>query len=422
MATDGTLNEALNILAPVFRVTNSTVNVNKVIIATKETAAQYRLISSPTIRVNGMDICCELKESACKDGESLCGDSVDCRVFVYEGKNYEQPPAAMIVDGILRVLYGRIGFEEQTYTMPVNIKNYFEKREMFMKTTSGNNTSSCCESQTTPCCGPQKTSCCEPQATSCCEPQETSCCEPQTTSCCEPQETSCCGPQTTSCCEPQTTSCCEPQTTSCCEPQTTSCCEPQTTSCCEPQETSCCEPQATSCCEPKAASCCDVAKKKLDIDFLYLDLNTCERCIATGDTLDEALIALAPVFQSLNYEINVNKVNISSRELAEQYRFISSPTIRVNGVDITAELKESTCGDCSSLSGCDTDCRVFVYEGKDYEQPPTAMIVDGIMRVLYGGLEKNDTPYTLPENLEKFFTGVEAASSSSDCGCGSCGC
>jgi len=332
MATDSTLDEALNSLAPVLRIMNYSVNVNKINIATIELAEQYHLVSSPTIKVNGIDICNELRESDCKDGNSLCGDNVECRVFIYEGEDYEQPPTAMIVDGILRVLYGQTSCEKKPYTIPENLKNYFEKRQSIMKTTSTNKPSSCCTPQTTSCCGPQ----------------------------------------------------------------------------------------AAPCCESQTASCCAGAEKKLDIDFLYLDLTTCERCQSTDSSLKEALSVLSGVFDTLGYAVNLNEVNIASRELAEQYRFVSSPTIRVNGVDINTDVKESDCADCGSLCGDSVDCRVFTYEGKDYEQPPAAMIVDGILRVLYGNVEKSEVSYTLPDNLEKFFSGVEAASCSDGCGCGSC--
>jgi len=150
-------------------------------------------------------------------------------------------------------------------------------------------------------------------------------------------------------------------------------------------------------------------EKALDVDFLYLDLSTCERCQATDSSLKEALKALSGVFDTLGYTVNVNEVNIISRELAEQYRFVSSPTIRVNGVDICTELVESDCSDCGDLCGDSVDCRVFVYEGSEYEQPPAAMIVDGILRVLFGILAKSDAPYALPDNLEKFFSGVTAS-------------
>jgi len=159
-------------------------------------------------------------------------------------------------------------------------------------------------------------------------------------------------------------------------------------------------------------------EKTLAIDFLYLDLTTCERCQSTDSSLKEALRVLSGAFDTLGYGVHVNEVNITSRELAEQYRFISSPTIRVNGVDINADVKESDCADCGSLCGDNVDCRVFTYEGKDYEQPPTAMIVDGILKAIYGKRSPccADESYTLPSNLERFFTGInDGCSSECDC-------
>ena len=74
------------------------------------------------------------------------------------------------------------------------------------------------------------------------------------------------------------------------------------TGCCGP---SCgCGPQAPLDAEPGASP------REITIDFLYLDLNTCERCVATGDTLDEALTVLAPVLSRIGVSLAVNKVNI----------------------------------------------------------------------------------------------------------------
>jgi hypothetical protein len=143
--------------------------------------------------------------------------------------------------------------------------------------------------------------------------------------------------------------------------------------------------------------------KPLKIDFLYLDLSTCARCVATDHALTEALNTLSDVFQKQGYSAQVNKVNITTPELAVQYRFESSPTIRVNGVDICGEVEENDCSDCGDLCDTSVDCRVFVYEGKVYEQPPAAMIVDGILRVLYGQTQADEKPYVLPDNLSKFF-------------------
>jgi NAD-dependent dihydropyrimidine dehydrogenase PreA subunit len=163
------------------------------------------------------------------------------------------------------------------------------------------------------------------------------------------------------------------------------------------------------------------AAKTINIDFLYLDLITCERCQATDTSLKEALDVLSGVFDTLRYTVKINKVNITSRELAKQYRFISSPTIRVNGIDINAEIKENDCADCGSLCGGSVDCRVFTYEGKDYEQPPATMIIDGILKAIYGQKPTKEEPYALSDNLNKFFDGVYANDNKS-CGCGDSEC
>lgn len=145
--------------------------------------------------------------------------------------------------------------------------------------------------------------------------------------------------------------------------------------------------------------------KQLKIDFLYLDLNTCDRCMGTDDTLNEALMELSGVLHTLGYEPAVNKVNITTRELAKQYHFISSPTIRVNGQDICWQITENNCGCCGDLCGDTVDCRTFTYENRTYEQPPKALLMDGILRAIYGQNPQNDTAYILPENLERFFAG-----------------
>jgi len=144
--------------------------------------------------------------------------------------------------------------------------------------------------------------------------------------------------------------------------------------------------------------------KTLVVDFMYLDLNTCERCVATDDNLDCALALLSDALRTLGYTVRRNKIKITSRELAEKHKFLSSPTIRVNGVDICGEIKENWCKDCVSLSdGRDVDCRVFSYNGKEVDQPPVPMIIDGILKVLYGNLSDVEKEYKLPDNLDRFF-------------------
>lgn len=158
----------------------------------------------------------------------------------------------------------------------------------------------------------------------------------------------------------------------------------------------------SGCCSPNSET------KKLLIDFLFLDLSTCERCMGTDENLNEAIEDVASVLKSAGYDAVINKVNITTKELALQYEFISSPTIRINGKDIALELKESTCKDCGDICGDDVDCRVWTYKGTDYNEPPKELIVNAILKEVYGGNERalvEREPYKLPTNLKVFFDG-----------------
>jgi hypothetical protein len=64
------------------------ITVNKISVASKELAVKYEFLSSPTIRISGNDIDMDAKKSACKDCGGLCGDSVDCGVWMYEGVEF----------------------------------------------------------------------------------------------------------------------------------------------------------------------------------------------------------------------------------------------------------------------------------------------------------------------------------------------
>ena len=116
------------------------------------------------------------------------------------------------------------------------------------------------------------------------------------------------------------------------------------------------------------------------------------------------------VLNAAGYEVKVNKLNIATKELAIQNQFVSSPTIRVNGNDIAIELRESLCEDCGELCGDDVDCRVWVYNGIEYTVPPKELIVDAILKEVYGGksVEEPVSQYKLPHNLEVYFNGKES--------------
>ena len=161
------------------------------------------------------------------------------------------------------------------------------------------------------------------------------------------------------------------------------------------------------CCEESEAT---VTKKEVRIEFLYLDLSVCERCQGAQNNLDAALREVSAVLQSAGYTVSVEKINITSPELAVKYEFLSSPTIRVNGHDIALDVTETTCRSCGDLCGGETQCRSWVYEGQEYEEPPKELIVNGILQAVFGngriGVRAVRHPYLLPENLAAFFAGA----------------
>lgn len=156
--------------------------------------------------------------------------------------------------------------------------------------------------------------------------------------------------------------------------------------------------------------------KEIKIDYLYLDLNTCDRCVGTDAVLEEVIKQLSPAFALAGYRISYRKIEVATEQDAVMNRFVSSPTIRVNGSDICSEVKESDCGCCGEISGTQVDCRVFEYEGKLYNIPPKAMLAEAILKKAFTAEKDNRSDdYEIPQNLKNFFAGKEKKKS---CCCG----
>ena len=163
-------------------------------------------------------------------------------------------------------------------------------------------------------------------------------------------------------------------------------------------------------------------KKEVKIEYLYLDLDTCDRCVGTDAVLEDVIVELTPALELAGYSVSYSKIKIDNEELAVQHRFVSSPTIRVNGRDICDEVKESDCGCCGEISGTQVDCRVFEYEGKLYEVPPKAMLAEAILRNALSDAESCSYGcgcYEVPDNLRNFF---EGKAKKETCCCGSSCC
>jgi len=151
----------------------------------------------------------------------------------------------------------------------------------------------------------------------------------------------------------------------------------------------------------------EVHEKKVTVEYLYLDLQTCERCIGTDRVLDEVMLTLTPALKLAGYQVEYNKTEMKTAEIAERYQFLSSPTIRINGHDVCMSVKENRCGCCGDISGTDVGCRVFEYNGETYEIPPKEMLAESVLRAVFGQIEggRSCGNYELPENLKLFFEG-----------------
>lgn len=201
--------------------------------------------------------------------------------------------------------------------------------------------------------------------------------------------------------------------------------------CCSPQ------PSVSTCCgaKPGAARTTPVAGGEsagsvfMDVEILALDLHTCDRCTGTDSAIEAAVMDLRPVLESVGVALRFRKTVVQTAEQATALRFQSSPTIRINGRDLPIELRESRCGDCTTLCGgtAVTDCRVWVWRGREYTEAPKGLIIDAILRA-YPNAAHEAAPapeaFVLPENLRRFFdakrapsAGTEAKASSSTAQC-----
>ncbi len=164
--------------------------------------------------------------------------------------------------------------------------------------------------------------------------------------------------------------------------------------------------------------------KTIEIDFLFLDLETCVRCKGTDANLDAALNTVQSVLTSAGASVSVRKTLVDTEQRALELDFVSSPTIRMNGEDIALELKESRCDSCAEAAGCDgeIDCRVWVWQGQEYTEAPEPLIVNAILSAAYGGgkqmapkIAGSGAPEKTPENLKRFFASKAAKQASPCC-------
>ena len=189
-------------------------------------------------------------------------------------------------------------------------------------------------------------------------------------------------------------------------------------------ESACCPPSheametedASVCCGPQVKSPPEsdthAEKRRLNIDFLYLDLSVCGRCQDTESTLEEAIEEVARILETTGVDVALNKIQVTSEDQALALGFLVSPTIRVNGRDIQLNFRESPCESCGTLCECEVgvSCREWEYQGQWLTAPPKGLIIEAILREAYGGTgEDRDEPQKAeetPDNLKRIFSGL----------------
>ncbi|MDO4502817.1 MAG: DUF2703 domain-containing protein [Coriobacteriia bacterium] len=230
-------------------------------------------------------------------------------------------------------------------------------------------------------------------------------------SCCG--DSGCCGgdaaPAGDSCCGGSSSSCCGGDQVQELNGSGSSCCGGESagaSSCCgDSSGSSCCgDGPVNGCCDPEATVDDPNLERKetVIIDYLYLDQSVCDRCQGTDTRVFAAVDILRPIMDMAGYNLVVNRVEIENEYLAQRFEFASSPTVRVNGVDICPEIIENECDCCRTLSSYDVFCRQFDFNGKLYEVPPTAYVVKRILEIVFKGEKPSYEPFEMPENIRGF--------------------
>lgn len=134
------------------------------------------------------------------------------------------------------------------------------------------------------------------------------------------------------------------------------------------------------------------------VEFLYLDLSVCEPCKTSDDNIVAALDEVALVAQAAGIKLSLERIHVQSLEQAIALGFQTSPTIRVNGRDLQLDFKEAHCHSCSELSGTDTSCRIWEFQGQTYKYLPKALLVGAILREIYGGAAHTSEPENIANN------------------------
>ena len=141
------LDEAVEITSAPLAAMGINLKVEKVHVVDKEEAVAQKLLTSPTIRINGNDIDPALTEGECGTCGDLAGGTttVNCRTWEWRGEFYQNAPVGKIVEAIMDAAVSTTKKQtaccsgevtEDDYIIPENLEAFFVARQ--------NNEKSCC--------------------------------------------------------------------------------------------------------------------------------------------------------------------------------------------------------------------------------------------------------------------------------------
>ena len=112
---------------------------------------------------------CSCGSEACVDG---CGDHITCRTWVLGDRESTEPPAELIVDAVLRQVYGQTtdSVEDRSYQLPDNLQRFFAGQSAPTGTVGSVPVT--------------RSECCSPaEHETCCEPEDKAGCCTETVGC-----------------------------------------------------------------------------------------------------------------------------------------------------------------------------------------------------------------------------------------------
>ncbi len=132
--TGKALDEAVEIVAAPLQALGIALEVERIHVATREDAIAHKLITSPTIRINGQDIDLMTTQEECSTCSEIAGGktTVDCRTWHWKGNVYSSAPTGKIVEAILSAAIPGCNADTEdlhdSYELPENLNRFFRAR------------------------------------------------------------------------------------------------------------------------------------------------------------------------------------------------------------------------------------------------------------------------------------------------------